>query len=102
MQLKWARLLSGALRSRSLFIPGRIHPNLKSSVYCSAIAYGGVEEWNFAWSMFKSATLASEASRLRGALACTRQPWLLNRYASCQARVSPVLMLAYTVVCIHG
>uniref|UniRef100_H3D2Z0 Aminopeptidase n=1 Tax=Tetraodon nigroviridis TaxID=99883 RepID=H3D2Z0_TETNG len=57
-----------------------IHPNLKSSVYCSAIANGGVEEWNFAWSMFRNATLASEASRLRGALACTRQPWLLNKY----------------------
>lgn len=60
----------------------RIHPNLKSTVYCNAIAFGGVEEWNFAWSMFKSATLASEASKLRGAMACTKKPWLLNKYAS--------------------
>lgn len=57
-----------------------IHPNLKSTVYCSAIAFGGVEEWDFAWRMFKSATLASEASRLRAAMACTKAPWLLNRY----------------------
>ncbi|XP_003969479.2 aminopeptidase N-like isoform X1 [Takifugu rubripes] len=57
-----------------------IHPNLKSTVYCNAIAYGGAEEWNFAWSMFKSATLASEASKLRGAMACTKKPWLLNKY----------------------
>ncbi|XP_026149729.1 aminopeptidase N-like [Mastacembelus armatus] len=54
--------------------------NLKSTVYCSAIAFGGVEEWDFAWTMFQNATLASEASRLRSAMACTKVPWLLNRY----------------------
>uniref|UniRef100_A0A8C5D581 Aminopeptidase n=1 Tax=Gouania willdenowi TaxID=441366 RepID=A0A8C5D581_GOUWI len=57
-----------------------IHPNLKSTVYCTAIAFGGAEEWNFAWRMFKNSTLASEASRLRSAMACTKLPWLLNRY----------------------
>lgn len=57
-----------------------IHPNLKSTVYCSAIAFGGVAEWDFAWRMFKNATLASEASRLRAAMACTKAPWILNRY----------------------
>uniref|UniRef100_A0A669DTI5 Aminopeptidase n=1 Tax=Oreochromis niloticus TaxID=8128 RepID=A0A669DTI5_ORENI len=57
-----------------------IHPNLKSTVYCYSIAFGGVAEWDFAWSMFKNATLASEASRLRSALACSKIPWLLNRY----------------------
>ncbi|XP_061525821.1 aminopeptidase N-like isoform X1 [Phycodurus eques] len=57
-----------------------IHPNLKSMVYCRAVALGGAEEWNFVWKMFKNTTLASEASRLRSALACTKQPWLLNRY----------------------
>ncbi|XP_030574026.1 aminopeptidase Ey-like isoform X2 [Archocentrus centrarchus] len=62
--------------------PGRnpIHPNLKSTVYCHAIAFGGVEEWDFAWSMFKNASLASEASKLRSALACSKIPWILNRY----------------------
>ncbi|XP_065808506.1 aminopeptidase Ey [Labrus bergylta] len=57
-----------------------ISPNLKSTVYCSAIAAGGVEEWDFAWSMFKKATIASEAEKLMYALSCTKQPWLLNRY----------------------
>ncbi|CAN9506819.1 unnamed protein product [Ophioblennius macclurei] len=57
-----------------------IHPNLKSTVYCYAIAFGGVAEWDFAWRMFKDSTLASEASRLRSAMACTKIPWLLNRY----------------------
>ncbi|MED6253404.1 hypothetical protein ATANTOWER_028725 [Ataeniobius toweri] len=58
----------------------RIHPNLKGMVYCSAIALGGVEEWDFVWRMFQNTYLASEASRLRSAMACTKTPWLLNRY----------------------
>ncbi|CAL8246251.1 unnamed protein product [Lota lota] len=57
-----------------------IHPNLKSTVYCSAIAFGGTEEWDFAWRMFQNATVATESARLRAALACTKVPWLLNRY----------------------
>ncbi|XP_063046776.1 aminopeptidase N-like [Engraulis encrasicolus] len=58
----------------------RIDPNLKSAVYCKAIAAGGEAEWNFGWEMFRNATVASEAARLRSALACTKVPWLLNRY----------------------
>ncbi|KAM4744490.1 aminopeptidase N-like [Anableps anableps] len=57
-----------------------IHPNLKGTVYCSAVAFGSVEEWDFAWRMFQNTSLASEASRLRAAMACTKTPWLLNRY----------------------
>lgn len=59
----------------------RIHPNLRSTVYCNAIAAGGAAEWEFAWSKFKNATIAIEADKLRYALACTKQPWLLNRSA---------------------
>ena len=58
-----------------------IHPNLRNTVYCSAMAAGGVEEWDFGWSMYKSATIASEADKLMYALSCTKQPWLLNRSA---------------------
>ncbi|XP_068428480.1 aminopeptidase Ey-like isoform X2 [Clinocottus analis] len=57
-----------------------ISPNLKSTVYCSAIAAGGAKEWDFAWSMFKNSTIAAEADKLMSALSCTKQPWLLNRY----------------------
>ncbi|XP_058501683.1 aminopeptidase N-like [Solea solea] len=57
-----------------------IHANLRSTVYCNAIAAGGAEEWQFAWEQFENATIASEAEKLRSALACTKQPWLLNRY----------------------
>lgn len=60
-------------------VPCRIHPNLRTTVYCSAIAAGGAEEWEFGWEMFKNASIASEAEKLRYALACTKKPWLLNR-----------------------
>lgn len=57
----------------------RIHPNLRSAVYCNAIAQGGEEEWNFAWEQFQKATVVNEADKLRAALACTKQVWLLDR-----------------------
>uniref|UniRef100_A0A8C8HF80 Aminopeptidase n=1 Tax=Oncorhynchus tshawytscha TaxID=74940 RepID=A0A8C8HF80_ONCTS len=57
-----------------------IHPNLRQTVYCSAIAAGGVKEWDFAWRMYREASIASEADKLMYSLACTRVPWLLNRY----------------------
>ncbi|XP_054626933.1 aminopeptidase N-like isoform X1 [Dunckerocampus dactyliophorus] len=57
-----------------------IQPDLRGTVYRMGIEYGGVEEWDFVWTMLKNATLASEESRLRVALACTKVPWLLNRY----------------------
>ncbi|XP_066503247.1 aminopeptidase Ey [Hoplias malabaricus] len=58
----------------------KIHPNLRSTVYCYAIASGGVEEWEFGWRMLKKATVAAEAVKLRSALSCTKEPWLLNRF----------------------
>ncbi|NP_001082794.1 alanyl (membrane) aminopeptidase b, tandem duplicate 1 [Danio rerio] len=57
-----------------------IHANLRSTVYCSAIAAGGAEEWEFAWKMFEKTSVASEKDKLRAAMACATQPWLLNRY----------------------
>ncbi|XP_052399868.1 aminopeptidase N [Carassius gibelio] len=57
-----------------------IKANLRSTVYCSAIAAGGETEWNFAWEMFGNATIASEKDKLRAAMACATEPWLLNRY----------------------
>uniref|UniRef100_A0A8C8M4U4 Aminopeptidase n=1 Tax=Oncorhynchus tshawytscha TaxID=74940 RepID=A0A8C8M4U4_ONCTS len=63
-----------------ILYPIRIHPNLRTTVYCSAIAAGGAAEWEFGWDQFKAATIAIEADKLRSALACTKQPWLLNKY----------------------
>ena len=64
-------------KNLTLFI--RIDPNLRSAVYCRAMAAGGEAEWEFGWSQFKTATVASEASKLMSALACTKKTQLLER-----------------------
>ncbi|XP_068131335.1 aminopeptidase N-like [Hyperolius riggenbachi] len=56
-----------------------IHPNLRSTIYCNAIATGGQAEWDFAWEKFKNTTNAQEADKLRAGLACSKEPWILNR-----------------------
>uniref|UniRef100_A0A8C5D891 Aminopeptidase n=1 Tax=Gouania willdenowi TaxID=441366 RepID=A0A8C5D891_GOUWI len=61
-------------------VNNQIHPNLRSTVYCSALAAGTMEEWDFAWTMYRNATVASEAEKLMWALSCTKEPWLLNKY----------------------
>lgn len=48
-------------------------------MYCNAIAAGGEAEWDFAWEQFQSTSIAIEADKLRAALACAKEPWLLNR-----------------------
>lgn len=61
------------------FIYDSIDPNLRATVYCSAVASGGEEEWNFGWQMFKNASIAIEANKLMSSLACTKNTTLLNR-----------------------
>ncbi|XP_053660803.1 aminopeptidase N-like [Anopheles marshallii] len=57
-----------------------ISPNLKSTVYCTAIKYGDEKEWDFAWDRFQKATVASEKEILLSAMGCSRVPWILTRY----------------------
>ncbi|XP_023275699.1 aminopeptidase N-like [Seriola lalandi dorsalis] len=57
-----------------------IHPNLRSVIYCQAVAYGGKAEWEFAWKKYQSSSDISEKDQLRKALSCTKTIWLLNRY----------------------
>ncbi|KAL8197337.1 UNVERIFIED_CONTAM: hypothetical protein K2H54_020589 [Gekko kuhli] len=70
--------LFGRWRENSSSNP--IPPNLRSSIYCNAIATGGEEAWDFGWEMFQNATVVSEADKLRAALACSKEPWILQRY----------------------
>ncbi|OCT86838.1 aminopeptidase Ey [Xenopus laevis] len=56
-----------------------IHPNLRTNVYCTAIAQGGELEWDFVWEKLKQTDIAQEADKLRTALACSKEPWILNR-----------------------
>uniref|UniRef100_A0A672SJ33 Aminopeptidase n=1 Tax=Sinocyclocheilus grahami TaxID=75366 RepID=A0A672SJ33_SINGR len=57
-----------------------IHPNLRKAIYCSAIASGDEYDWEFAWMEYQRATVAAEKDKLRYALSCTKEIWLLNRY----------------------
>ncbi|NWH53108.1 AMPN Aminopeptidase, partial [Fregata magnificens] len=57
-----------------------IPANLRSSIYCSIVATGGEEAWDFIWERFKEAAVVSEADKLRTALSCSPHPWILNRY----------------------
>uniref|UniRef100_A0A671SFY3 Aminopeptidase n=1 Tax=Sinocyclocheilus anshuiensis TaxID=1608454 RepID=A0A671SFY3_9TELE len=81
-----------------------IPPNLKVTVYCNAIAAGGVEEWDFGWQMFKNSTIAAEAEKLLYGLSCTKEPWLLNRYL--EYSIDPNLIrkqdVTYAIVYIAG
>ncbi|XP_030312796.1 aminopeptidase N [Calypte anna] len=57
-----------------------IPQNLRSAIYCSIVATGGEEAWDFLWARFKEAKVVSEADKLRTALSCSPHPWILNRY----------------------
>ncbi|NWV98288.1 AMPN Aminopeptidase, partial [Machaerirhynchus nigripectus] len=57
-----------------------VPPNLRSAIYCSMVATGGEEAWNFLWNRFREAPVVSEADKLRTALSCSPHPWILNRY----------------------
>ncbi|NWR55413.1 AMPN Aminopeptidase, partial [Bucorvus abyssinicus] len=57
-----------------------VPPNLRSSIYCSMVATGGEEAWDFIWARFREAPVVSEADKLRAALSCSPIPWILNRY----------------------
>ncbi|KAK7601689.1 hypothetical protein V9T40_009130 [Parthenolecanium corni] len=57
-----------------------ISPNLKGTVYCTAIRVGGQKEWDFAWQRYLSSNVGSEKDILLGALGCSRETWILARY----------------------
>ncbi|TSS72689.1 Aminopeptidase N [Bagarius yarrelli] len=57
-----------------------IPPNLKSTIYCNAIAAGDEDDWEYAWKKYEESRVASEQDVLRYALSCTKIIWLLSRY----------------------
>ncbi|KAK7083493.1 hypothetical protein SK128_002213 [Halocaridina rubra] len=57
-----------------------ISPNLKSTVYCTAIKHGGEEEWNFAWNQYLNSNVGSEKDKLLYAMGCSKETWMLSRY----------------------
>ncbi|XP_077524917.1 aminopeptidase N-like isoform X2 [Amblyomma americanum] len=57
-----------------------IKPNFRSFVYCTAIAHGNYDDWEFMWDMYNKTTVASEKVRRLQSLACSREPWVLNSF----------------------
>ncbi|XP_049305207.1 aminopeptidase N isoform X5 [Bactrocera dorsalis] len=57
-----------------------IKPNLKSIIYCTALAEGSFQEWYFAYKQYKRTTSASEKEQILTSLGCTTKPWLLSKY----------------------
>ncbi|XP_023669932.2 aminopeptidase N-like [Paramormyrops kingsleyae] len=56
-----------------------VHPNLRSPIFCAAIAAGGQQEWEFLWQLFQNTTVEAEKDILRGALSCTKDTEILKR-----------------------
>ena len=73
----------------SVSIECRIHPNLRYTVYCYAIAAGGIGEWEFALNMYKNSSFSMEKAKLLSALACSKEPWILSRCAYSSISVVP-------------
>ncbi|KAJ8417415.1 hypothetical protein AAFF_G00286420 [Aldrovandia affinis] len=63
-------------------INNTIHANLKSTIYCNGIALTGEKEWEIVWQRYQDATIATEKDKLRYALSCSKDIWILSRYLS--------------------
>ena len=59
---------------------GRIFKSPDEGETWTAVKQGGEEEWNFGWERYKKSNVGSEKAALLGALSCTQETWLLNKY----------------------
>ena len=57
-----------------------IEVDMKSTIYCQAVENGDETEWDFGWQQYENSNVATEKRDLLGALSCTKEVWLLNRY----------------------
>lgn len=58
----------------------RVPLDLRSTIYCTAIRYGGENEWRFLWERYTHINVGAERALILGALGCSREIWLLQRY----------------------
>lgn len=61
-------------------VNNKISPNIRNTVYCTAIKYGNLDYWEFAWERFQRTNVASEKEILLQSLGCSRDPSILIRY----------------------
>ncbi|XP_029697770.1 aminopeptidase N isoform X1 [Takifugu rubripes] len=79
-----------------------IHPNLRSIIYCHAVAAGGEKEWEFAWEKVQTTNSSTEEEELLKALSCTTKVWLLSRYLEYSLEKANELDVAYVVGAVAG
>jgi len=57
-----------------------IPTSLQSTLLCTGIAAGNLTHWDFLWQRYLNSNNANEKAKIMGALACTKEIWLLQRY----------------------
>ncbi|XP_073818645.1 suppressor of ER stress-induced death [Musca autumnalis] len=57
-----------------------ISADLRSIVYCTAIAFGTEGEWDFAFERFQKSSVSTEKEILLSSLGCSREPWIISRF----------------------
>merc|ERR1712136_420343 len=55
-----------------------ISATYRRDVYCTAIANGGIDEWNFAWEQYRTADSMQHQRTLRYAMACARDSTIIK------------------------
>lgn len=64
----------------------RLYLGIPSTVLCTGIARGDVSQWDFLWQRYLASNNANEKNSILGALACSGEVWLLQRYLDMSIR----------------
>ncbi|KAL9692714.1 hypothetical protein quinque_000111 [Culex quinquefasciatus] len=76
-----------------------IPPELRTTVYCTAIREGTQREWDFLWTRYRDpATVSAERTAIAEGLACTEDPELMDRLLRWSVDSSSELRLEDTTV----
>ena len=67
-------------------IENPIPNSLRSTVLCTGVARGGVAQWDFLWKRYLASNNANEKNNILGALSCTGEVWLLQKYLDMSIR----------------
>ncbi|ERL90492.1 hypothetical protein D910_07840, partial [Dendroctonus ponderosae] len=70
-------------------LDGRILPNLRSVIYCTAIREGSDIEWDFAYKKYLETSSPTEKNVLLDALGCTKLKWLLSSWKGSETVSKP-------------
>ena len=67
-------------------IENPIPTSLRGTVLCTGVARGGVAQWDFLWKRYLASNNANEKNNILGALSCTGEVWLLQKYLDMSIR----------------